>query len=102
MLRIKCSVCRVEHRVVEQKDVEGTKKGEERERETVGENVARGFAWLCSIILLLYLLCLRHGRKKVEKEGRKNDGADTLLLAGKNFSRANMIVEMRFAFEITV
>lgn len=74
MLRIKCSVCRVEHRVVERKDVEGTKKGEERERrerqrETVGENVARGFAWLCSIILLLYLSCLRRGREKSGKGG---------------------------------
>lgn len=59
----------------------------------VGENVARGFAWLCSIILLLYLPCLR--RKK--GGGKENVGTGTLLFAGKNFSRENVIVEMRCA-----
>lgn len=97
MLRIKCSVCRVEHRVVERKDVEGTKKGEERDRDSRRKRRARFRLALLHNFIALSLVFAAWPEKKVEKEGRKDGGVDTLLFAGKNFSRANMIVEMRFA-----
>jgi len=67
----------VEHEAVE--DGGDTKKGEERERvkerNSLRKRRARFRAWLCSIILLLYLPCLRHDGKK----GRKRVSAGILL-----------------------
>jgi len=79
-------------------------KDEQRERERErcgrGENVARacGFARLRSIILLLYLPCLRRERGGGwrERGEERLDSPGTLLFAARNFSRAIMIVGTRF------
>lgn len=67
MLRIKCSVCRVEHRVVERKDVEGTKKGEERERDSRRKRRARFRLALLHNFIALSLVFA--ARKKSGKRG---------------------------------
>lgn len=74
MLRIKCSVCRVEHRVVERKDVEGTKKGEERERDSRLKRRARFRLALLHNFIALSLVFAAWPEKKWKRRDARMAG----------------------------
>lgn len=85
MLRIKCSVCRVEHRVVEQKDVEGTKKGEERERDSRRKRRARFCLALLHNFIALSLVFAARPEKKWKKRDARMTGRILYYSLGRIF-----------------
>lgn len=90
MLRIKCSVCRVEHRIVERKDVEGTKKGEERDRKRKRDSRRKRrarfrLALLHNFIALSLVFAAWSGKKWKRRDARMAGERILYYLLGRIF-----------------